>query len=214
MRNVLLVASEDIAWPTLRGMLRGMPDAEVLGEAFNAADALDIATGLEPDVVIAPAELQGESSLDLIHSLHERCPRAAIVVLSPHFIPEELAEYAEAGVRAYLLWTEMDIDVLEQCLNVAMSGDVMIGSGRVGEAFFEAMRGRSSIGVVTQLTPREQSVLSLLAEDLSDKEIAASLDISPSTVGSHIQNLCAKLGVKTRFALAVSAVTKGLVAKG
>ena len=51
----------------------------------------------------------------------------------------------------------------------------------------------------------------MLAGDCTDKEIAASLEISPSTVGSHIQNLCAKLGVKTRFALAVSAVKKGLI---
>lgn len=214
MRNVLLVASEDIAWPTLRRMLRGMPDAEVLGEAFNAQEALDVILGSTPDVIVAPAQLRGQSSIALVRLLHERCPQAAIVVVGSGFRAGELADLAQAGVRSYLLWNEMDIELLQRCLHVAIFGDVMIGSLTVGQAFFEAMRGRSSIGVVTQLTPREQSVLSLLAEDLSDKEIAASLDISPSTVGSHIQNLCAKLGARTRFGLAISAVTKGLIPTG
>ena len=209
-----MIASDDIAWPALRAMLYAMPEVQVVGEAFTPAHALDVATGLEPDVIIAPAELEGQSSLDLIRRLRQRCPQAVLVVLSSRFIPEELAAYAEAGVRAYLLWTDLDIDILEQCLNVAMSGDVMIGSARVGEAFFEAVLKKTYAEATLQLTPRERSILDLMARDFTDKEIAASLEISPSTVGSHIQNLCAKLGAKTRFGLAISAVTKGLMPTG
>ena len=124
----------------------------------------------------------------------------------------ELADLAQAGVRSYLLWSEMDIELLERCLHVAIFGDVMIGSLTVGQAFFEAMRTRLYPESPIQLTPRERSILDLMAEDLTDKQIADSLHISPSTVRSHVQSICLKLGANTRFGLAVSAVTKGVVA--
>lgn len=214
MRNVLLVASSDIAWPTLRALLRAMPEVQIVGEAFTPADALDMATAREPDVVVVPAEPQGSSSLDLVRALHDRYPRAAIVVLASRFHASDLAELAQAGVRSYLLWPDMDIDVLERCLSVAILGDVMLGSALVGQAFLESALGRPSSSAAVQLTPRERSILELLAEGCTDKEIAVRLGISPSTVGSHVQNLCTKLGAKTRFGLAVSAVAKGLVPTG
>jgi DNA-binding NarL/FixJ family response regulator len=193
MRNVLLIPSDDVGWQSLRAMLYRMDDVEVVGGGFDG-DAL--AGDVEPDVVIAPVTTAGESSVPFLRTIRQRYPHSFIVVVGSGYQPNELVAFAEAGVRGYLVWSELDAPTLELCLRLAIFGKVIIGTASAGEAFFEAILKTAQVHPTLQLTPRERSILELLAQDFTDKEIGARLGISSSTVASHTGSLCTKLGVK------------------
>jgi DNA-binding NarL/FixJ family response regulator len=208
MRNVLLIPSDDIGWQSRRAMLYRMEDVQVVGGGFDG-DAL--AGDVEPDVVIAPVTLAGESSVPFLRTIRQRYPHSFIVVVGSGYQPNELVAFAEAGVRGYLVWSELDAPTLELCLRLAIFGKVIIGTASAGEAFFEAVLSKTNAEVTVQLTPRERSVLDLLAQGLTDKEIAERFQISTSTVASHIHTICTKVDAKTRFDLGMIALATGLV---
>ncbi|MGK2950613.1 MAG: response regulator [Acidimicrobiales bacterium] len=207
--SVLIADDQDIVRTGLRMILEAQPDIEVVGEAANGREALDLARRLRPDVClfdIRMPELDGIEVTRLLAGPDVADP-LAIVVITTFDLDEYVHGALKAGARGFLL-KDAGPELLAQAVRSAASGDALIApsvTARLLSAFSDL--GEASRPPAAQpldpLTDREEEVLVTVAHGRTNAEIADELSISLSTVKTHLASLMQKLGARNRVELAM-----------
>jgi two-component system, NarL family, nitrate/nitrite response regulator NarL len=206
--------------------LRGMLEAgglEVVGEAQDGAEAVALAHGLAPQVVVLDLHMPGTSGLDALRGIARTCPDVQTVVLTVSDADADVLAALAAGACGYLL-KDTRADRLADSVRQAAEGHLVL-SREIARALIAHVRagadaaqaGASAEAEVREtadrlvLTPREVEVLHLISEGADNSAIGVALSISPHTVKQYVTNIFEKLGVHSRVQAAVYAVRAGLV---
>jgi len=213
--KVLLVDDHALFREGLAGILNAQPDFDVVGEAGDGLEALVKAQELLPDLILMDISMPGLDGLEATKHLKQELPAITIVILTVRDEDEKLFEAIKSGAQGYLLKSIHSRTMLD-LLRGAVRGEAAITpvmAGRILEEF-RRLNGRShgdagEVGAL--LSHREQEVLSLVAEGITDKEIAETLCVSLHTIKSHMRNILAKLHVSNRREAARYARDKGFV---
>lgn len=177
-------------------------DMQVVASAPTGEEALRLFEANRPDVTLMDLNLPGMSGLETIEAIRRQWPTARIVVLTMYKGDEDIHRALAAGAAAYVLKTTVSDDLVRVVREVhagakPMSSDV-------------ATRLATRTGAST-LTPRERSVVEMIAKGKRNKEIAFELGISEDTVEVHARNLFTKLGVRDRTAAVTAALLRGII---
>jgi DNA-binding NarL/FixJ family response regulator len=178
------------------------PDVELVGEAATAEDAFALALAVRPDVMLLDIDLPGMNGIQLLEELAPRLPDTKIVMLTVSDSERDMIEALARGAAGYLT-KDLSPEALLRSLRGTQRGELAMSrrfAARAMRHFVEAARkGRSGrAGAIEGLSPRENDVLRMLADGLTDKEIAAALVISPRTVETHVSNILHKFNVRKR----------------
>jgi DNA-binding NarL/FixJ family response regulator len=207
--RVLVVDSPALVRECLATLLRRKPQIEVVGDAGTGRDALEQARSATPDVVLVdPAVPDGGPSL--VADLCSEVPAAGVVVLTSRTGDGSVARMLQQGVRGYLE-KSCDLAAVAQCIKRVHAGEVVIAR-TLSESLpkdFETFRHGHSAA----LTPREREVLGLVADGLTNGEIARQLCITEHTVKSHLGKILGKLGVDNRVQLATYATEQHILGR-
>ena len=179
----------------LRAALSGDPDLEVVGEAADGAEAVQVALEHQADVVLMDLQMPGTSGLDAIRELTMSAPGIAVVVLTMFDNDESLFTAMRAGARGYLVKGASEEQIVRAIITVS-EGDVVFGSGVAGRAlayFSAANPSARAARPFPELTDRELEVLRLLADGANNTTIASSLHLSNKTVRNYISSILTKL---------------------
>ncbi len=213
MIRVLLVDDHPLFRAGARASLTSEPDFEVMGEANNAWEAVELIESLKPDVVLTDIRLKGDANgVELARRIRQGFPDVKIVVLTNYSNEPYIRAMMEVGVEAYMLKDTPPRDVIES-VRMVMEGRAVFSS-KVSRTIVKGYVGASSaVGTVTrnQITEREADVLQLLVNGATNADIAETLHVSQTTVQYHLTNLYGKLGVKGRSEAIVQAAREGLV---
>ncbi len=211
--NLLLVDDHQVVRTGLRMLLEGQPDMKIIGEADTGLQALDKAIELRPNVVVMDITLPDISGIEATRRLKEALPEVAVVALTIHEDEQYFFEMLQAGASGYVPKRAAPEDLITS-IRAAFAGEIYIYPS-LAKALVADFLGRSSQesekASLDGLTTREQEVLSLLAEGLSNDEIGDTLQISKHTVARHRENLMRKLGLHSRSELVKYAIRKGLI---
>jgi DNA-binding NarL/FixJ family response regulator len=201
--TVLLVDDHSLVRRGFRRILEDEPDMEVVGEAGDGENAIQLARELTPQVVVMDCALPGMNGLQAIREILEQSPHTAVLMLSMHTENTWVRQAIEAGAKGYILKDAMDLELGSAVRKVA-----------AGETVFDPkveqrspLKGERSAA----LTPRELEVLQMIVDGKSNKEIAALLDLSANTVAVHRANIMNTLGIHKTAELVVYAIRAGLV---
>jgi two-component system nitrate/nitrite response regulator NarL len=188
--------------------IRERPELEVVGCAGNGRDAAAGVLELEPDVAVLDVRLRGLSGQEVLDLAIERRSRTRILFLSAHVESDVVFGALARGAAGYLS-KEVDRDVICDAV-VAVAGGETVLSPDVQRNLAGAIRERNVLER-PMLTPREYAVLSLAAEGLQTREIAARLSVASATVKTHLQSIYTKLDVPDRTSAVASAMRRGLL---
>ena len=207
--RVLLADDHTIVRSGLRLFLEAEPDFEVVGEAINGKEAIELAGALQPNLILMDISMPEVDGLEATRQIKTRWPHQNILVLTMHSSDEYFFEMLKAGASGYILKTA-DVDELLQAALTTARGDVFLCPSMAKKLLGDYLnKMEKSSGEETQITAREKEILRLLAEGYSNKEIAEKLVISPSTVHSHRGNLMTKLHLSSRRELIQFARQRG-----
>jgi DNA-binding NarL/FixJ family response regulator len=178
------------------------PDVELVGEAGSAEDAFALALALRPDVMLLDIDLPGMNGIQMLEELGPRLPDTKIVMLTVSDSERDMIEALARGAAGYLT-KDLNPEALLRALRGTQRGELAMSrryAARIMRHFIEAARkGRSgNASGLEGLSPRENDVLRMLADGLTDREIAQALVISPRTVETHVSNILHKLNVRKR----------------
>ena len=198
--RVLLVDDHALVRSAIRQALEA-PDIVVVGEARTAEEALEMAPQLRPDLLLLDIDLPGMSGIEAVRELAPRLPDTRIVMLTVSTDRRDLLEAIRHGAAGYLT-KDLTGDALLRAVRGLRRGDLAMSRVHAAQVVEHLQRGRGPGQAPDELggllSSREQEVLRLLAEGLTDREIAGALAISPRTVESHVSNVLRKLGVRNR----------------
>ena len=203
--TVLLADDHSLVRRGFRRMLEDDPSIEVVGEASNGDEAIASAAALKPAVIVMDCAMPGTSGLVATRRILDRDPSVAILMLSMHSEETLVRQALEAGARGYVLKNALDLDLAAAVRQVAAGETVLDPS--VSRPRPASLKGERNHG----LTPRELEVLQLICAGLSNRDIAAKLDLSANTVAVHRANIMNALGVHKTAELVVYAIHNGLV---
>jgi len=211
--RILLADDHDVVRKGLRMVLDSAPDLEVVAEAGDGAEALEIALS-EQDIHLAVLDvtMPRMTGLQAARELSRRKPEMRVLILSMHDNEQYFFEALKAGASGYVLKTVADRDLIEAC-RATMRGEPFLYPAAV-RALVRDYLDRASRGEATPedpLSPRELEVVKLIAEGFTSEEIAEQLFISKKTVDRHRANVLEKLGMRNRVELTRYAIRRGLV---
>jgi DNA-binding NarL/FixJ family response regulator len=201
--TVVLADDHALVRRGFRRLLEDDSELLVVGEASNGEEAIALAASLSPHVIVMDAAMPGTSGLAAIKVILERRPSARILMLSMHSEETLVRQAMAAGARGYILKNALDLDLAAAVKKVA-AGDTVLDPAVARPAPLLGERAK-------RLTPRELEVLQLICNGLSNKEIAARLELSANTVAVHRANIMNALGVHKTAELVVYALQNGLV---
>jgi len=179
------------------------PDLEVVAEASTAEEAVDRALEVRPDILLLDIDLPGASGLNLLRDLGPRLPDTRIVLLTVSTAQRDVTEAMRLGAAGYLT-KDMNPDALMRAVRGVLQGDLAMPRRLAASTMrdlAEAARRRPGEGRTegtATLTGREDEILRMLADGLTDREIGEALSISTRTVESHVGNILRKLDARNR----------------
>jgi two-component system response regulator NreC len=214
--KIMLVDDHEIVRAGLRMLLSSHTDIEIIAEAENGQQALQLCQKNPPDVVIMDITMPGLSGLEVTRQIKQHCPNTAVLALTIHEGEQYFFEMLNAGASGYVPKRAAPKDLVDAIRSV-YSGEVYLHPS-VAKALVTDYLQRVQMGweraSYDGLTEREQQVLKMIAEGLMNKEIAEKLSISVRTVERHRENIMAKLNLHSRAELVRYAVDKGLIDLG
>src|SRR5712692_10628102 len=212
--RLLLVDDHALFREGLAGLFAYQDDFLVVGEAGDAEIALAQTAALTPDIVLMDIDLPGEDGIATTRRLKADFPDVTVVMLTVHDATDKLLEAIKAGAQGYLVKNIRSAELLEQ-LRGLTRGEAAITRRMAARILEEFQRGQAPAGSRERsqhdLTLRELEVLELVADRLSNKEIAARLVISEHTVKNHLKNILAKLHLRSRREAADYGLARGWV---
>jgi len=211
--RILLVDDHNVMRKGLRLLLESQPGFTVVGEAADGRQAVEQAKATNPDVVVLDIAMPNLSGTEAAQRISEMLPNTAIVILSMHSDEGYVMRALRAGAKGYLLKDSAEGDLIEAVKTVS-TGKAFFSqeiSKMLVEDYVREIKARGAEDSYELLTPREREILQLLAEGKSNKDIAASLNLSPYTVETHRRNLQEKLSLHSFAELILYAVRKGVI---
>jgi len=206
----LLVADDHgIMRSGLRLLLDRQPDMEVVAEAADGLEAVELALRERPDICILDVSMPRMTGLQATVEIRAHAPEIAVLVLSMHDDEQYLFEALQAGAAGYVLKREAD-QALVEAVRAVSRGEPFMTNAAERSLIREWMADDSS-GPAEPLTLREREVLKLIAEAHTNREIGEMLHLAEKTVESHRGNLLRKLGMRDRVELVRYAIRRGLI---
>ena len=213
MVRILLADDHTVMRAGLRLLLERHEDFEVIGEAADGRQAVDIATELKPAVVVMDIAMPQLNGVEAARQILNRDPETAIVMLSMHSDESYVLRSLKAGARAYLLKDSAEADLVA-AIQAIIEGKSFFSPGvraLLKEDYIHRLAKFGADDTYELLTPREREVLQLVAEGRSNKEVAALLNLSLYTVETHRTHILQKLNLHSVPDLILYAVRKGII---
>ena len=208
--RVLLVDDHELVRAGLRTMLAGDSGIAVVGDAGSGAAAITRARALKPDVVLLDARLPDVPGDEVCRRLLAEAPELAVVMLTTFAEDDLVRRCVRAGARGYLLKDIARLD-LGRSLRAVMRGEAVIDSKVAPAVLAAARQATESAPAVELLNTRQREVLRLVAEGLSNREIAARTHLSEYTVKGYVEEILERLGARNRVHAAIVATKRGLI---
>lgn len=203
--TLLLVDDHPVVREGLAGMLAGQPDFEVIGQAADGAEAVQLHERLLPDVTLMDLRMPGTDGVSAIQMIREKRPSANILVLTTYDSDADIVRAIEAGATGYLL-KDAPREELFRAIRAAAKGDSVLAPA-VAARLMTRMRAPAE----ESLSAREIEVLQLVAKGNSNRDIGKALHISTATVKTHLIHIFDKLGVDDRTAAVTVALERRIM---
>lgn len=209
--RILLVDDHVAFRDGLRAMLKSAPDLDIVGEANDGAQAVELALHVQPDVILMDLQMPTMNGVDTTRRIVHTSPHIGVIMLTMFEDDDSVFSAMRAGARGYLLKGALKAEVLHAVRGVA-AGEAIFGSGlaRRMMSFFANSKPTTPADSLPELTEREVEILELLTHHLTNQEIADRLAISLKTARNHVSNILSKLQVADRAAAIVRAREAGL----
>ncbi len=217
MIRVLLADDQAVVRAGLRMILEAQEEIEVIGEASDGREALELARKLDPDVVLMDIQMPVIDGIEATRRLGLAGVGARVLVLTTYGLEQNVYEALRAGAAGFLVKTDSP-DRLVDGVRVVAAGEALLGPETTRRLIDRFVAGRSPNAAppaqLEELTARELEVLKFVARGLSNAEIAAALYVSDGTVKTHVAHVLSKLGLRDRVQAVVFAYESGLVQPG
>ncbi|MFE1315948.1 response regulator [Streptomyces sp. NPDC058755] len=212
--RVLLADDQQLIRTALQMVMADAPDLEVVGEAGDGAEAVELTAALEPDVVVMDIRMPGMDGIEATRKITAGPGKAQIVVLTTFDDDDYVYGALQAGASGFLV-KDMALDEILAAVRVVAGGDGLIAPS-VTRRLIKEFAGRPSAAAkprrtITGITVREREVLTLVAQGMSNAELAEHLVISIATAKTYVTRLLAKLDARDRVQLVIMAYEAGLV---
>lgn len=205
-KTVVLCDDHEIVRDAIKARMANSSEVEIIGEATDGFEVMEVIAKLKPDVLIIDIELPERDGIETTKVVCDQFPEIGVIIFTAHTQPDLLAVAVRAGAKGYVLKSSPADDITEAVLSVSN-----------GQTYYrgEFEEGRSSeVQKLLGLSRRERQILELLADGLRVKEIADRLELSPATVHTHVRNAIAKLEVDTRTEAVALAVRFSYLSAG
>ena len=206
--HVLVVDDHTVIRRGIRALLATEPDLHVVGEARDGREAIEQVTRLEPDVVLMDLVMPGVDGLEAIREITVHQPEVRILVLTSFAGVEKIFPAIEAGALGYLL-KDSSPEELVEAIRQVHRGNASLHPAVARKLLEGICQPAGQRGEIEALTEREHMVLQLVAQGLSNREIAARLSISEATVRTHVSHILTKLELSSRTQAALYALRRG-----
>ncbi len=211
--RILIADDHKVLRSGLRRILEEQPDLEVVGEAADGREAVDLASALQPDIVVMDIAMPQMNGMEATRQIVTKNPRVNVLILSMYSDETYIVQVLRAGARGYLLKDSAEDDLINAVRSVN-SGlpffSPKIARLLVGDSM-QRLRDEAVSDTYELLTPREREVLQLIAEGKSNKEVAAALFVSPTTVETHRARIMDKLDLHSTAEIVLYAVRKRII---
>ena len=206
--RILIADDHGIVRGGLRLLLERQPDMEVIAEAVDGVEALELALATKPDVCVLDVSMPRMTGLQATRQIRAHLPQTTVLILSMHDDERYLFDALKAGAAGYVLKREVDHALLD-AVRAVSRGEAFL-TNAVERSLIREWMSDDFTGPDEPLSPREQEVLKLIAEAYTNKRIAETLHVAEKTVESHRANLLRKLGMRDRVELVRYAIRRGL----
>lgn len=212
MIRVLICDDQDVVREGLQAILGTVPEIYVVGVACNGAQAIEAVEQWNPDVVLMDLNMPGVNGIQATRTIHEKHPQIRILALTTYDADEWVFDAIRAGAAGYLL-KDTSRAMLIKAITGTVEGQTYVDPAVAGKLFNHIAGTNASIdtSLANTLSACEREVLRLLADGLSNADIAKELFLSEGTVRNYVSSLFIKLGVNDRTQAAVVALQHGLV---
>ena len=211
--RVLIADDHTVVREGIRQILSKEPDMEVVAEAGDGLEALEMVRAARPDVVLLDIAMPGVSGLEAVSLIKESHPECQVVVLTMHSKESMIHRVLDSGALGYVLKASPASDVIE-AVRAATRGEYFLSSkikAEVVSAYIDSRRQKPPVKGYDLLSEREQQIFRLVAEGNSTNQIAEILSVSPKTVEKHRTNIMKKMGLKDRLELVKQAIRIGII---
>lgn len=210
MISVMLVDDHRVVRQGVRAFLQAQPDISVVAEAEEGETAVSLAAEHAPDVVLMDLKMPGMDGVEATRRVKQASPRTQIIVLTSYHQDEHIFPAIRAGALSYML-KDVGPEELAAAVRKAAGGEAVLHPSVAARVVQEIHGSREeTFNPFTELSEREMEVLKLVADGMSNGEIAEMLVISEKTVKSHVSNILGKLHVADRTQAAVYAWREGI----
>ena len=211
--SVLLVDDHEMVRQGVKAFLVTQPDISVVGEAGSGEEAVKLAEQYVPDVILMDLIIPNMDGVEATRKVKQVSPRSQIVVLTSYHEDEHIFPALKAGALSYIL-KDVSADELASAIRKAAMGEAVLHP-RVAARVIKELQGRRAdqLNPFTELSERELEILKLIADGMSNAEMAAKLVLSEKTVKGHVSNILSKLHLADRTQAAVYAWREGVVRK-
>lgn len=211
--RVLLADDQALVRAGFRMILEAQPDLEVVGEAGDGAEAVALAAEHRPDVVLMDVRMPRMDGIEATRSVVSELPSTRVLVLTTFDLDEYVYDALQAGASGFLL-KDVGRDELVSAVRVIAGGDALLAPSITRRLLGDFVRSRPGTAgpAPDALTVREFDTLQLLAQGLSNLQIADRMVVSEHTVKTHVSNVFHKLGLRDRVHAVIYAYERGIVA--
>jgi DNA-binding NarL/FixJ family response regulator len=209
--RIVLVDDHRLVRAGIRALLHQVEGMEVVGEADDGREGVEVVDRMRPDVVLMDISMKGLNGIDATAQLRRRNSDVKVVMLSMHAAEEQVARSLHAGANGYVV-KDGAVEELESAIDAVLRGDTYLSpvvSRSVVDRLMRTAGGTPS--PLSLLTPRQKEILQLIAEGRSTKEIAHLLSLSIKTVETHRAQLMQRVGVRDVPGLVRYALRAGLI---
>ena len=214
-KHIVIIDDHPLFREGLKSIIGRSTRYEVVGEAGNGRDGLQLAVNLKPDIALVDIALPDQSGLELIRDMLKFSPRTRILVVSVHSNIDYIVKAFQSGAFGYIVKVSAADRLLEGIAHV-LNGDYYMDTA-VSQQVVKKLAGLADVEKIVTgsdydaLTPREQEVMALLAGGLSPQQVADKLFISPKTAENHRANIMRKLGLHSTLELVRYAAKIGII---
>lgn len=209
LNRVLLVDDHKLVRAGIRALLEAMPDVQVVGEAGDGGEALDLARKCHPDIVLMDIAMKGMNGLDATARLRRDAPECRVIILSMHATGDYLEQALHAGANGYMLKDAATFE-LQLAIEAVSRGETYL-SPAVSALIVKGYLQQEKQSGDSPLTPRQTEILGMIAAGHNTKEIAFKLGLSIKTVETHRAQLMDRLGIRDIAGLVRYAIRTGLI---
>ena len=211
--TVLLVDDHSMVRQGVKAFLVTQPDINVVGEAGSGEEAIKLAAQFIPDVILMDLIMPNMDGVEATRRVKQVSPRSQVVVLTSYHEDEHIFPALKAGALSYIL-KDISAEELAAAVRKAAAGEAVLHP-RVATRVIKELQGKreDALNPFTELSERELEVLKLIADGMSNAEMAAKLVLSEKTIKGHVSNILSKLHLADRTQAAVYAWREGVVRK-